>query len=281
MAKGHLRYHRRIMLRAIKHGVSALAVLTSLSIVTPQVARAVPPRAGASQTEWQQHFATARQQFEAGQFEDAAASFALARETGGPPSLLFNQGLSLDRLGRGAAAASSYRRYLAESESAPNRADVEARIAELDTLAADAPTLMMTMMPLEGGFEHVVVGQDRPVIRPQTEPEIHEYGPTWTVSWFLLVGTLGAAAGAIGVWVDGENTFNLLREECRAVACSRDYINGSSAHTSALVTNVLLVSSGVLGLATIISFIAEGAATSGRDIYVDLSPTGITVRGTF
>lgn len=271
------------MLRASKHGVSTLAILTSLSFVTPHVALAVPPRAGASQTEWQQHFATGRQQFDAGQFEDAAASFYQARETGGPPSLLFNQGLALDRLGRGAAAASSYRRYLAESESAPNRADVEARIAELDTLEADAPTLTLTMMPLEGGSEQVVVGENRLVVRPRAAvgPEMHEYGPTWTVSWFLLVGTLGAAAGAIGVWVDGENTFSLLREECRITGCPRDYINESSAHTSALVTNVLLVSSGVLGLATVISFIAEGASTSGTDVYVDLSPTGITVRGTF
>ena len=280
------------MLRASKLGVSTLAILTSLSFVTPHVALAVPPRAGASQTEWQRHFATARQQFEAGQFEDAAASFYQAREAGGPPSLLFNQGLALDRLGRGAAAASSYRRYLAESESAPNRADVEARIAELDTLEADAPTLTMELLtdsprsettPPEGSFEQVVVGENRPVIRPRGAegPQVHEYGPTWTVSWFLLVGTLGAAAGAIGVWVDGENTFSLLREECSVTGCPRDYIDGSSAHTSELVTNVLLVTSGVLGLATIISFIAEGASTSGTDIYVDLSPTGISLRGTF
>ena len=270
------------MLRAPKYGLSTLAILTSLSIVTPQVALAVPPRAGASQTEWQQHFATARQQFDAGQFEDAAASFYAARESGGPPSLLFNQGLSLDRLGRGAAAASSYRRYLAESESAPNRADVEARIAELDTLETEAPTLTMAMMPLEGGFEQVVVGQDRPVIRARAPgPETREYGPTWTVSWFLLVGTLGASAAAIGVWVDGENTFNLLREECRMTGCAPSLIADSSAHTSELATNVLLVTSGVLALATVISFIAEGASTSGTDIYVDLSPTGISLRGTF
>lgn len=279
------------MLRAYKHGVSTLAILTSLSFATPHVALAVPPRTGASQTEWQRHFATGRQQFDAGQFEDAAASFYEARETGGPPSLLFNQGLALDRLGRGAAAASSYRRYLAESESAPNRADVEARIAELDTLEADAPTLTLELLtdsprgevtPLDGGFEPVVVGQDRPVVRPRTaEPEMHEYGPTWTVSWFLLVGTLGAAAGAIGVWVDGENTFSLLREECRMAGCAPSLIAESSVHTSALVTNVLLVTSGVLGLATVISFIAEGASTGGTDIYVDLSPTGISLRGTF
>lgn len=268
--------------------VSTLAVVTTLSLlapaVAPSVALAVPPRAGGSHTEWQQHFDAGRQAFESGRFDEAAASFARARETGGPASLLFNQGLSLDRLGRGAEAATAYRRYLEQSDTAPNRADVEARIAELETMQSDAPTLMMEMMPLEGGtFEQVVVGADRPVIRPRRdEPEVREYGPTWTVSWFLLVGALGAGAGAIGVWVDGQNTYNLLRDECLAMnGCPRSVIDDSSAHTSELVTNVLFVTSGVLALATVISFVAEGFATSGTDIYVDLGPTGVTLRGTF
>jgi hypothetical protein len=267
---------------------STLALVTSLSlvapVVAPSVALAVPPRAGGAHSAWQQHFEAGRQAFEAGQFEDAAESFYRARETGGPASLLFNQGLALDRMGRGPAAAAAYRRYLEESETAPNRADVESRIAELEMMENNAPTLTMEMMPLEAGaMEQVVVGEGRPVIRAQRQvPEVHEYGPTWTVSWFLLVGTLGAAAGAIGVWVDGQNTFNLLREDCLAMnGCAPSLIAESSAHTSELVTNILFVSSGVLGLATVISFLAEGAATSGTDIYVDLTPTGVMLRGSF
>ena len=287
--------------RASKHGIRALLVSTSLSLIggslgasvaaplTPSLALAVPPRAGAAQTAWQRHFDEARQSFEAGRFEAAAESFSQAREAGGPPSMLFNQGLALDRLGHRAAAAAAYRRYLAESDAAPNRVEVETRLAALDASAAEtsqaaAPTLSMQMMPLEGGrLERVIVGADRPVIRAERqEPERVDYGPTWTVSWFLLVGALGAGGAAIGVWVDGENTFNLLREECFAMnGCSPSRIADSSAHTSALATSVLAVSAGVLGLATVISFLAEGVATSGTNIYVDLSPTGMTLRGTF
>jgi hypothetical protein len=308
--------------------VSTTSLVLSLSLVAPAgTALAVPPRgagtagtgtagtgtagtgtagtggtgAGGTDTsdpagaEWRRLFELGRQHHEAGRFEDAAEAFYRAREAGGPASLLYNQGLSLDRLQRFDAALAAYRSYLDASPSAGNRAAVEARIAELEGASAPpqpgrlAPRIappsgpVMALMPLEGGFETIVVGEGRPVAHVEDpRPRVVETGPEWVASWFLLVGTLGAAGAAIGVWVDGQATFDAFRADCAAIGgCTQEEIDAASPHTSATVTNVLLVTTAVLGTATALSFLIEGVSTSGPRVYVDLGPGALRLRGSF
>ncbi|MBX7191314.1 MAG: tetratricopeptide repeat protein [Sandaracinaceae bacterium] len=276
-----------------------LLVLGSMALLATwlpsRAAWAVPPRAGTGTTSesgaWHALFDQGRAAYDAERYEDAAEAFFRAREAGGPPSLLYNQALCLDRLERTEAAASVYRQYLDASPTAANRAEVEARLRELEgttgssgrlaTRVAPTPPVMQ-MMPLEGGFEAVVVGQGRPVVRTDEGPRVEEVGPEWVVSWFLLVGTLASTGAAIGVWVDGQATFDQLRSDCAArMGCSEDEIASSSAHTSETVTNVLVVASALLGTATAISFLAEGFSTGGTRVYVDLGPGSLQLRGSF
>jgi hypothetical protein len=270
-----------------------------LTTLTTSAALAVPPRAGGGGggtttddgAAWRPLFDEGRRAHEAGRYEDAAEAFYRAREAGGPASLLYNQALCLDRLERFDAALSVYRAYLDASPSAPNRAEVEGRIAELETdpesgspalatgMATTAP--VMQIMPLEGGFETVVVGEGRPVVRSDAGPRVEEVGPEIVVSWFLLIGTLASAGAAIGVYLDGQSTFDQLRLFCEDNGgCSEDEIADSSAHVSATVTNVLLVTTALLGAATAISFAVEGSS-GGTRVYVDLGPGSLRLRGTF
>jgi hypothetical protein len=288
----------RALLRACVLAASAAALC---AISGP--ALAVPPRGAGGGTSagarsvgaWQPLFEEGRRHHEAGRYEDAAEAFYRAHEAGGPASLLYNQALSLDRLERFEAAVAAYRAYLAASPSAANRAEVEARMRELEAATRPpepgrlAPRItspsgpIMQIMPLEAGFEAVVVGEGRPVARvADPGPRIEEDGPEWVASWFLLVGTLGSAGAAVGVGLDGQATFDALRANCAAVGgCTQEEIAGSSAHTSATVTNVLLVATGVLGAATVLSFVIEGAVTSGPRVYAGIGPGNLTIGGTF
>ena len=146
-------------------------------------------------------------------------------------------------------------------------------------MATTAP--VMQLMPLDGGFETVVVGEGRPVVRVDGGPRVEEVGPEIVVSWFLLIGTLASAGAAIGVYLDGQSTFDQLRLFCEDNGgCSEDEIADSSAHVSATVTNVLLVTTALLGAATAISFAVEGTS-GGTRVYVDLGPGSLRLRGTF
>ena len=201
--------------------LAAALVATVVSLGGTTVAHAVPPRGGGGGASgsprddgarWRPLFEQGHSAYEAGRFEDAAEAFYRAREAGGPPSLLYNQALCLDRLERFEAARSVYQAYLAASPAAANRAEVEARIAELEPTAdiesggsglatriAPPSGPVLQIMPLEGGFEAVVVGEGRAVVRRDDGPRVEEMGPEWVVSWFLLAGTLGSLGATIGV----------------------------------------------------------------------------------
>ena len=103
-----------------------------------------------------------------------------------------------------------------------------------------------------------------------------------TIQRLLLAGTLGSLGATIGVGVEGQATFDALRTFCADNGgCTDDEIASSSAHVSETVTNVLLVTTGVLAAATVISFLAEGPSTGGTRVYVDLGPGRLALRGTF
>lgn len=81
----------------------------------------------------------ARRLFEAGRsayveqkYQDALNYFQEAHALSERPQLLFNVGQAADRLGQREAAAQAFRDYLAAVPDAHNRAEVEARIAELE-----------------------------------------------------------------------------------------------------------------------------------------------------
>lgn len=86
----------------------------------------------------------ARRLFEAGReayvdekYQDALNYFQQSHDLSQRPQLLFNVGQAADRLGQRERAAEAFRGYLAAVPDAGNRAEVEARIAELE--AADPP----------------------------------------------------------------------------------------------------------------------------------------------
>lgn len=133
-----------------------IAVLTGL---LPHGARAqTPPTADATAARDQD----ARRLFEAGReayvdekYQDALNYFQQSHELSGRPQLLFNVGQAADRLGQSERAAEAFRGYLAAVPDAGNRAEVEARIAELDAAQAERESQVTSGIPdLPDGHHH-------------------------------------------------------------------------------------------------------------------------------
>ncbi len=83
------------------------------------------------------HFEAASSHFNDGDYERALEEFRRSYELSGRPGLLFNIGVSLERLGQYAEAADHMERYLASGAEVPNREQLEARVQNLRRRAAE------------------------------------------------------------------------------------------------------------------------------------------------
>ncbi len=77
--------------------------------------------------------------YQLGKLEAAVAEFKMAYQLAGSPSLLFNLGQCYRLLGDRTSALASYRAYLHQLPEAPNRDDVEEKIADLERTVVPRP----------------------------------------------------------------------------------------------------------------------------------------------
>jgi tetratricopeptide (TPR) repeat protein len=77
-------------------------------------------------------YATGKQAFEAGRYEEAQQQFRAAYLLSRAPGLLYNMGMALELAGRPHEAAEELRAYLRTETDAPARAQIEARIRGLE-----------------------------------------------------------------------------------------------------------------------------------------------------
>jgi hypothetical protein len=97
-----------------------------------------------------QHFESGKAAFQARDFQAAIREFKAAAALRPSPILDYNIGLADEQLGKGKAAARAFRRYLAGKPDAPNRAEVEAKIAALEQQAPPPNQPPEEQMPPEG-----------------------------------------------------------------------------------------------------------------------------------
>lgn len=107
--------------------IALLVVVATISFSVAEPAAAQGSRLDEART----LFDEARAAFEAGDYLAALERFERVYELTGSPELLYNIGVSADRAGQPAKAVDAYERYLLALPDAPDRADVEARIAAL------------------------------------------------------------------------------------------------------------------------------------------------------
>lgn len=252
---------------------------------TPPPTPPTPPPAP-----WRDPYHRGTAAYEAGRLDEALADFQSASSLGGPPSLLYDIALTLDRLGRTAEAVREYHHYLEASPDAPNRDVVEARLAQLERPAS---AIASHVAPPPGPILALVTPDepDRPVestsstssayvatARGPIGDHLEAQGPEWVASWVMLGLTVLTSVAAVIVWQDGLSRFAQLQEICAsAVGCTAEDVASSSAHTSQDATNALLGVSIGLGALTLLTFVVEGVVTGNRTHVVrgDVSRGGV------
>jgi tetratricopeptide (TPR) repeat protein len=238
--------------------------------------------------------------YDAGRLDEALRDFQQARDLGGPPTLLYDIALTLDRLGRAAEAVTAYRQYLDASPDASNRDVVEARLAELTAPAPPTTTttgpILTTVAPPRTTTTTVTSDSAYTATRPVVTTDHWEpQGPEWAASWVMLALTAATSVAAVVVWQDGIGRFHALQDLCDSPAgCTATDIDESPAHVNQDAANALLGVSIGLGAITVLTFIIEGVVTGNRMRFVrgdfarqdhsphlSVGPMGFSLSGTF
>lgn len=111
--------------------LAPLALALGLSLAAPVVAQG----SSAAQTERaRQLFVEASQHYQAGRLDEALQRFLEAWRAVPGPELAYNVARTYERMGDAPRGVEFYRHYLRLAPEAPERADVERRIAELEAI---------------------------------------------------------------------------------------------------------------------------------------------------
>jgi tetratricopeptide (TPR) repeat protein len=181
---------------------------------------AAPPRP-ADTAEAAAHYRTGVERYADGDYEDAVVEFKLAYAKGGPPALLFNIAQAQRAGGHDQEALAYYKEYLRLVPDAPNRADVEERMATIEAELQAAshaergivtPAASTTIADSgKGGVDKIATRDDGAMAvdlraRPPVSSSMIEYTPTpyhpgrrlkW--SGAALIGT-GALSLGLGIY---------------------------------------------------------------------------------
>jgi len=97
------------------------------------------PVADATMAEARRHADAGRKAFDAGDFVSAIREWKAAAALRPAPRLDYDIALANERLGRTRVAIAYYQRYLVGAPTAPDRAEIEARVSQLQQRAGGQP----------------------------------------------------------------------------------------------------------------------------------------------
>jgi hypothetical protein len=112
----------------------ALVASMVLLLAAPAAAqnRPAPPATAGSRDLAREHWRNGEARFRAGDYRAALAEFLAADALAPSPILVHNAAVCHERLGEAAQAVRRYREYLSRRPDAPNRREIEIRIAALE-----------------------------------------------------------------------------------------------------------------------------------------------------
>ena len=96
------------------------------------LAQQTPALSAEQKQEMKQHYEKGQRAYDVGKYADAIDEYAKVYEIGGNPGMLFNIAQAYRLNKQSGEAVRFYKRFLQRAPNAPNRADVEQKIAELE-----------------------------------------------------------------------------------------------------------------------------------------------------
>jgi len=241
------------------------------------------------------HYARGTRLYEVGEYRQALAEYKAAHVSKPDPAFLYNIGQCHRQLGDLEQAVVLYKRYLTASPGAANRADVEKRIAELETeLAArrrkgqsePPPQPAPVERPAADIFEPAPTPSPPPSAAPSPPmpsaplpvpaappapapapavaaglttppPEAQPAGSSLRYLRWLGVGaTVALAAGAVLTGVSAQSEYDDLKKTCGNTDAGCPNGEIDKVKSRALVTNILWAATGVAALGTGLMFYA-------------------------
>ncbi|MDP3214187.1 MAG: tetratricopeptide repeat protein [Deltaproteobacteria bacterium] len=170
----------------------AILVLSALLATTPAIAQTEP---------FQEVFEEGIAAFQARDYETALQRFQRSYILSRRPELLFNIGLTLERVGRREDAIATLRQFVSLQPNSPQRADAERRIATMQSTSLPVVTPPVVAPPVVAPpvvappvVAPPVVAPPVVVTAPRIAPAPVASRPVWP--WVALGG--GAAAGIAG-----------------------------------------------------------------------------------
>jgi tetratricopeptide (TPR) repeat protein len=227
-------------------------------------------------------FQEGRIAYDAGDFEGAYARFRAAYELSGRAELLYNIGISADRLGRLDEALDAYRAYVAALPEAENAVSVRDRIAVLAPEEAARSTEPVAAPPPEPAPEPAAPPPE-PVAEPAPEPRDEAplpVAPIVVAGAGVVVLGIGGVFGALAS--SGEDDY------ASAPVTTADEVESaraklSDAETHATTANVLFVLGGVATAAGLGWLVYELASDDGTSVeasaWIERETAGVRVRG--
>ena len=211
------------------------------------------------------HFNKGTRFYEVGDYLQALDEFKAAHMAKTDPAFLFNIAQCHRQLGHLDQAVTLYKRYLAASPNAANRAEVEKRIADLDAeLAAAKPSVPpVPPVPPPTTPPPVSAAASPTSATPLTVPletsapaEPKSAGAGWqSLPWIGAGVTLALLGGAAATGLSASSKYNQLQDSCGKgpPGCSEGDINGVKSR--ALWANVLWGAAGVAAVGTGLAFV--------------------------
>ncbi len=185
--------------------------------------------------------------YDLGEYDAAAADFKAAFLLRQDPAFLFDLAQCWRMLGRWSDAARSYRAYLREAPDAPNRPDVEARIAEMDARARLSLGVGHGIGNANGTGNANGVAAERPWWRDRLAPA-------------LAVPGLGLLGGGVGFLVWGHSLDGAA--QAATSADERFHLSGRAA-TAAVIGYVALAVGAALCIAGAIRWAVRSRHSGG------------------
>jgi tetratricopeptide (TPR) repeat protein len=178
-------------------GCIGLVILLSTVIIAPALAYAADDVAAAKE-----HFGKGKRLYDLGKFAEAAAEYAAAYEAKDDAALLFNLGQAHRLAGNYSQAVLAYKAYIRNLPQAPNRADVESRIREIQAIvakhgevnheapqgAATAPLLAQNKREAPAALAPLSIANLGAPERAEHSRPLYKRWWPWTVAGAVVVG---------------------------------------------------------------------------------------------
>ena len=266
------------IVRMVPRGCALVAVLALLWTALGSVSSAC---AQDDLTAAKAHFSKGTRLYEVGEYYQALGEFKAAHLAKPDPAFLFNIAQCHRQLGDLEQAVTMYKRFLAASPGAGNRAEVEKRVAEMEAdlavrkrkaATAESPTAPVATQPA-ASVTPPVAAAPGPIYPPLPElpttvagspgvslQPVSTAAPTHPGSslrnwrWVGVGVTVALAGGAVVSGVLASSRYDDLRTSCGATSagCSDSDIRGLKSR--ALLTNILWGAAGVAAVGTGVFF---------------------------